>query len=308
MRVAVVGLGVQGNKRILVAGDDVVATVDPAVATAQYRRVQDLALSEFDAAIVCTPDQSKLEILRYLLSNSKHVLVEKPLLAAKTQELIELEEIARSTGSVCYTAYNHRFEPHIVNLKNLLRQKVLGNLYQARIFYGNGTALDVKNSPWRDNGIGVLSDLGSHVLDMALFLFGYRETAFETWSANRLETNCYDHVVFGSEGRPVIEFEVTLLSWRNTFTVDVLGDQGSAHINGLCKWGPSTLTVRKRAFPSGKPEECVKEVVSPDPTWELEYEYFKQTCSDGVSNIKNDQWINSILDDLALTAIEKSHQ
>jgi len=218
MRVAVVGLGVQGNKRIRVAGDDVVATVDPIVTTAKCQRVQDLALSEFDAAIVCTPDQSKLEILRYLLSNNKHVLVEKPLLAAKTQQLIELEEIIRSTGTVCYTAYNHRFEPHIVNLKKLLGQKVLGNIYQARIFYGNGTALDVKNSPWRDNGIGVLSDLGSHVLDMALFLFGDRETMFETWSANRLETSCYDHVVFGSEGRPILEFEVTLLSWKNTFT------------------------------------------------------------------------------------------
>jgi predicted dehydrogenase len=306
MRVAVVGLGVQGSKRIRVAGSDVVATVDSLVATAQYRRVQDLALSEFDAAIVCTPDQSKLEILRYLLSNSKHVLVEKPLMAAKTQELNELEEIANSAGSVCYTAYNHRFEPHIVNLKALLEQKLLGNLYHARIFYGNGTALDVKNSPWRDDGIGVLSDLGSHVLDMALFLFGNRETAFETWSANQLETNCYDHVVFGSEGRPVLEFEVTLLSWRNTFTLDVLGDQGSAHINGLCKWGPSTLTVRKRVLPSGKPEECVQEVVSPDLTWELEYEHFKQVCSEGVSNIQNDQWINSVLEDLALTASEKS--
>jgi len=306
MRLAVVGLGVQGNKRITVAGDDVVATVDPVVATAQCRRVQDLALDEFDAAIVCTPDQSKIEILKYLLSNGKHVLVEKPLLAADEQDLADLEEIALSTGTVCYTAYNHRFEPHIVNLKNLLDQKALGDIYLARIFYGNGTAQDVKNSPWRDNGTGVLSDLGSHVLDMALFLFGERNAAFETWSANRLETKCYDHVVFGSVGRPVLEFEVTLLSWKNTFTVDVLGDLGSAHINGLCKWGPSTLTVRKRVFPSGKPEECVREVETPDPTWELEYEHFKQVCSEGVSNIQNDLWINTILEDLALTVAEKS--
>ena len=306
MRVAIVGLGVQGRKRMLVAGDDVVATVDPLLPTAQCQQVQQLALDSFDAAIVCTPDQSKLEIVRFLLSNGKHVLVEKPLLAAEPAELKELEGIARSTETVCYTAYNHRFEPNIVSLKDLLDQKVLGDIYLARLFYGNGTALDAKNSTWRDDGIGVLSDLGSHVLDLALFLFGHRDAAFEAWSADRFETNCYDHVSFGSTGRPMLEFEVSLLSWRNTFTVDVIGDLGSAHINGLCKWGPSTLTIRKRVFPSGKPEECVLEVEKPDPTWELEYDHFKQLCSDGASNIQNDQWISSILEDLALTASERS--
>jgi len=306
VKIAIVGLGVQGKKRMATAGDDVVATVDPVVPTAHCQQIQQLPLDDFDAAIVCTPDQSKIDILKYLLSNGKHVLVEKPLLAADTQELNELEEIARSAGTVCYTAYNHRFEPHIVNLKNLLDQTVLGNIYLARIFYGNGTALDVKNSPWRDSGVGVLSDLGSHVLDMSLFLFGDRNAAFKTWSANRLETSSYDHVVFGSEGKPVLEFEVTLLSWKNTFTVDVLGDLGSAHINGLCKWGPSTLTVRKRVFPSGRPEENVQEVISADPTWKLEYEHFKKVCRDGTTNIKNDQWINSILEDLALTAGQRS--
>lgn len=302
MRVVVVGLGVQGKKRILVAGNDVVATVDPVVETAHYQRIQDLNLAEFDSAIVATPDQSKIEILKYLLSNGKHVLVEKPLLADKQKDLRELEDIARSNRTVCYTAYNHRFEPHIVNLKNLLDEKVLGDIYLARIFYGNGTAHDVKNSPWRDSGIGVLSDLGSHVLDMSLFLFGNRGAVFKTWSANRLETRAYDHVIFGSEGTPVLEFEVTLLSWRNTFTLDVWGDLGSAHINSLCKWGPSTLTVRKRVLPSGRPEECVRVEERPDPTWELEYDHFKHICSKGVTNIENDQWINSILKDLALTA------
>ena len=305
MRVVVIGLGVQGEKRIHIAGSDVVATIDPAVPTAQYKQIQDLDLNQFDAALVCTPDQPKIEILRYLLANSKHVLVEKPLLAESAQDLIRLEEIAQSNNAVCYTAYNHRFEPHIVNLKNLLGQNVLGDIYHARIFYGNGTSLDVKNSPWRDNGIGVLSDLGSHVLDISLFLFGERETKFDTWSANRLETICYDHVVFGSEGRPILEFEVTLLSWRNTFTVDVLGKQGSAHIDGLCKWGPSTLTVRKRVYPSGRPEESVQQVTTPDPTWELEYAHFKRMCDMRVSNIKNDLWIKSTLDDLAVSAVEK---
>ncbi len=35
---------------------------------------------------------------------------------------------------------------------------------------------------------------------------------------------------------------MTLLMWRNHFTCDILAENGSAHIESLCKWGPSTFT------------------------------------------------------------------
>ena len=36
--------------------------------------------------------------------------------------------------------------------------------------------------------------------------------------------------------------------WKNSFNLDVIGEKGSAHINGLCKWGPSTLEIRKENY------------------------------------------------------------
>ena len=81
MRVLVVGLGVQGKKRLAIAGDDAVATVDPISPTAQFRRIEDVPLDRYDAALVCTPDQVKLPLLTHLLSHGKHVLLEKPLIA-----------------------------------------------------------------------------------------------------------------------------------------------------------------------------------------------------------------------------------
>jgi predicted dehydrogenase len=300
MRVAVVGLGIQGKKRKAIAGADVVATVDPVAPDVEYKDIESVPLDSYDAALVCTPDQAKLDILRYLLTNRKHVLVEKPLLAEDESELRELLELARRTQTTCYTAYNHRFEPHIAHLKETLITGALGQIYLARFFYGNGTALDVKRSVWRDAGIGVASDIGSHLLDMALFLFGDVYPQFTVWSFDCLENRACDHVLFGSRAsRPIIEFETTLLSWRNTFTADVYGELGSAHINCLCKWGPSTYTVRKRIFPSGRPTEEVLTIESADPTWALEYEHFKELCRTGESNIENDIWINSVLKDLA---------
>ena len=58
-----------------------------------------------------------------------------------------------------------------MNLKNVIESGRWEDL-QRTFFYGNGTARDVRNSPWRDQGFGVLPDLGSHLLDMVLFLFG----------------------------------------------------------------------------------------------------------------------------------------
>jgi predicted dehydrogenase len=294
MRVVVVGLGNQGRKRITVAGEEVVATVDPFVPGAQHKNLEEVPLASFDAALVCTPDEVKLDALRYLLSQGKHVLVEKPLLAPRDEDLAHLGDLARANGVTCYTAYNHRFEPHVARLKAVLDEQMLGTLYFARGFYGNGTALDVKRS-WRDQGLGVLADLGSHLLDLVLFLLGPRPPKFEAWAFNRFETRAWDHILFGSPVRPAVVFEATLLSWRNTFALDVVGERGSAHIRCLCKWGPSTFVLRRRAYPSGRPEEEAETLESADPTWALEYEHFKGLCRTGRTNIDNDIWINGAL-------------
>jgi scyllo-inositol 2-dehydrogenase (NADP+) len=267
-------------------------------ADAGYKCVQDVPLDTYDAALVCTPDSVKLELLRYLLEHGKHALVEKPLLGDRPEDLCGLEQLALRNGAVCYTAYNHRFEPHIVNLKALLDAGRLGTIYSARFFYGNGTARDARNSPWRDQGLGVLPDLGSHLLDTILFLFGPVEGCCRPWRADRFENRSYDRLLFGFHGPLPIDCEMTMLSWRNTFHADVYGELGSAHIYCLCKWGPSTLTVRERVLPSGRPDEQANTLVCADPTWALEYAHFKGLCQAPSTNVGNDIWIQSKLQEL----------
>ena len=185
MRVIVVGAGNQGGKRAKVAGVDLVATVDPVNTAAKFKTVEQVPLDSYDAALVCTPDAAKPKILTHLLGNKKHVLVEKPLLGEPGCSLQQLKELAERNNAVCYTAYNHRFEPHILRLKQTLDANWLGKIYQAKFFYGNGTARDVRNSAWRDTGLGVLSDLGSHLLDWTLMLFGKPTVPPCVWGAHR---------------------------------------------------------------------------------------------------------------------------
>lgn len=306
MKVIIVGLGVQGYKRQKVTGKDVVATVDPFNSNATNKKLDEVALDKYDAVLVCTPDDVKIDLLKKILSNGKHVLVEKPLITKLDEELFELQKIARENNVVCYTAYNHRFEPHFVEMKNLISSKKLGQIYSVRIFYGNGTARLVRDSVWRDQAAGVLPDLGSHLLDTLLFWFGEGEDLdIRVTSAHSHENNAFDHVVLGNVNSALsIQLEMMLLSWRNHFACDVFAENGSAHIESLCKWGPSTFTFRERVLPSGCPPENKITLNQDDPTWQLEYEHFTALCADKSSagNLENDIWLNKLLRELSSEA------
>lgn len=304
-RAIVVGLGVQGHKRRRFAGDDFVTDVDPVNPDARYKSAYDVPLDSYDAVLACIPDEPKAELLRYFLSNGKHVLVEKPLWTASDDDILELERIANDRRVVCYTAYNHRFEPHYVRMRDLIASGQLGRIYSCRMFYGNGTARLVRDSAWRDQGGGVLPDLGSHLLDTCRFWFGDSVDRFRLVDANRFENRAPDHVVLASEeGRPRIELEMTLLMWRNHFTCDVLAEKGTAHIESLCKWGPATFIHRRRVLPSGRPTEEAVTLVSEDPTWALEYAHFRKLCLTGArTDLANDLWLQRRLRHLVEEAL-----
>jgi scyllo-inositol 2-dehydrogenase (NADP+) len=306
MRVVVAGLGVQGHKRRHAAGADFVTAVDPLNSEAEYRRIKDVPLATYDAVLACIPDEPKVALLDYLLRNSKHVLVEKPLWAAEDAAIVRLAELAKKNDVVCYTAYNHRFEPHFVRMREVIKSGRLGAVYRCRMFYGNGTARLVRDSQWRDQGAGVLPDLGSHLLDTARFWFGDVGDDFSIISSRCFENRAPDHVVLGSRGTPQLELEMTLLSWRNHFTCDVFAENGSAHISSLCKWGPSSFTLRTRVLPSGRPPEETITLVQDDPTWAVEYQHFKELCAERrVGDLADDLWLNRTLRRLGEVAVKE---
>jgi len=285
-RVVVLGMGVQGNKRARYASNDLLATVDidKNNLNADFNNLKDINDKDYNAVLLCTPDNVKFEILKNILNNKKHVLVEKPLFVKSEEELLELQNIANKNKVVLYTAYNHRFEPHFINMKKLIINKNLGKIFRLRMFYGNGTSGLVKQSEWRDQGHGVVLDIGSHLLDTLIFWFGDKKIDIKYSNNFCFENLSPDHAILtGNIDNIFIELEVSLLSWKNDFICDVIGDKGSAHISSLCKWGPSKFTTRKRVLPAGKPDENIITLTQSDPTWEQEYIYFKKS----VKNKKN---------------------
>jgi predicted dehydrogenase len=145
--------------------------------------------------------------------------------------------------------------------------------------------------------MGVISDLGSHLLDTLNFFLKIKPKNFELIFKKRFENKSPDHALILHKGKScLIQLEVSLCMWRNTFNCDLIFENGSIHIDSLCKWGPSKLTIRQRKFPSGIPKEINKVIISKDPTWEKEYKYFKHLITNKINlDLSKDIWISEVL-------------
>lgn len=291
----VVGLGVQGLKRIKYLKKSNVITVDP-FKKSDYNYLELVPKNLYNVVIICVPDSDKEKIIEFCIKNKKHFLIEKPFPFLKEKRIKFFSNLAKKNKVIGYIAYNHRFEPNFEELKKILLKNEIGKIYSCKLFYGNGTSQLVKKSPWRDKGLGVIGDLGSHLLDICNYWFNVKPKKFEYFNYNRFENKAPDHskIIF-RENNILFDLEMTLCMWRNHFTCDILGEKGSAHIYSLCKWDETHLIIRKRIFPSGKPKERIYKLKMDDPTWEKELIYFKKLIKNKMyQSFEKDIWINNL--------------
>ena len=291
MRVIVAGLGVQGRKRLAIAGADAVATVDPVAPEARHRRIEDVPPGAYRRGARLHPRQRQAPAPHLPARPRQARARGEASHRGKRCGARRLRELAVANRAVCYTAYNHRFEPHIVRLKGVLDSGVLGrgtwrSSSRERDRARRAQLRMARPGDGRLPGPG----LASSRLD-AVSLRGACH-ARRGLEERPLRNKASDHFHFGFRGNaPELDFEMTLLSWRNTFRCDVFAERGSAHIDCLCKWGPSTFTLRKRVLPTAGLGRRSETLACPDPTWKAENDHFLGLCRAPSNNIDNDIWI-----------------
>ena len=297
----IVGYGVQGKKRAKLLRRKDYLVVDSFQEKVDFKKIQDVPKNFYDAVMICVPDNEKIKIIDFCIKNNKHFLVEKPFPLLSIKKMNNLKNSLKKKKLVGYVAYNHRFEPHFINMKKIISKQILGKIYSCKIFYGNGTAKLVKNSTWRDKGQGVVSDLGSHLLDTCKFWFKIKKINSLSIIKKKFENSSWDHAIINFDAKKIFfNFEISLCSWRNHLICDVVGEKGSAHIMSLCKWDKTDFIIRKRKFPSGKPFEIKKSIKIQDPTWLSELNHFKKLVrSKAKIDLQRDIWINEILSKLS---------
>ena len=290
MRYLLVGYGNIGGKRKAVLGPRCVATVDPFNPAADFRTPEECPAERYDAAILSVPNPVKLPLLERFLRLGKHVLVDKPLVFPEEVPARRLARLGAETGAIWYTSYNFRFEPNVVALKRHLEAGSIGRVYRVRMFYGNGTAANLVGT-WRDSPLGVLEDMATHLIDLAGFVFGRAGESFAVLARDSHELKGADHCILATEDRRLV-IEVSFLSWKNRWRIEVVGERGALEMDGLTKWGTSELVWWQRRFPSGAPEEFREIVPGPDPTWAADMRHFEEAAAAGRTSCENDLWLS----------------
>jgi predicted dehydrogenase len=123
--------------------------------------------------VVATPNTSHLEIAAQSLQAGKHVVVDKPftITSADADELIA---VSKKVGRVLSVFQNRRWDGDFLTVRQMLDQAVIGRLAEFHSRFDRFRP-GVRPEAWREQsgpGSGVLFDLGSHLIDQAVVLFG----------------------------------------------------------------------------------------------------------------------------------------
>jgi scyllo-inositol 2-dehydrogenase (NADP+) len=136
--------------------------------------------SELDLAVVATPNRSHVPLARAALRAGLPVVVDKPVAPASAGAK-ELAADARARGLVCTVFQNRRWDGDFLTLRRLIGEGALGTVHRFESRFERW--VPVPKAGWRERGEpeeagGLLFDLGAHLIDQALQLFGPARTVY----------------------------------------------------------------------------------------------------------------------------------
>ncbi|GGY14087.1 oxidoreductase [Paludibacterium paludis] len=218
------------------------------------------AREDIDLVVIPTPNDSHFPLALAALASGKHVVVDKPftLNAAEARELIARAQESRRFLSVFH---NRRWDGDFLTVRQLLASQALGRLVHFESHFDRYRP-EVR-ARWREidlPGSGLWYDLGPHLLDQALMLFGPPEALSLDLDTQRDGASCVDwfHAVLRYDRLRVILHGGTLAAEPGPrFTLH--GTRGS-----FVKRGPDRQEERLKAGvePGGEGWG-----LDPDPGW-----------------------------------------
>lgn len=259
MRVALIGYGVGGSvfHAPLIAATDglelaAVVTNDPERRADVERRYPDATLlsdpgeiwddsGRFDLAVVTTPNRSHAPLAQAALSAGLHVVVDKPV-ATTVNEARAIGALATEHGRRAIPFHNRRYDGDFRTVRKLLDEGALGGV---RRFESRFERWRPKIKPgWKESadpadGGGVHFDLGSHLVDQAIALFGMPHRVYAELDVRREDAQAVDDafiaLLFGDDPATPIRAHL----WMSAVAPDlgprfrVLGDRAAYVKYGL---------------------------------------------------------------------------
>ncbi len=152
-----------------------------------YRSIEALlADTSIQLVSIATPNTSHAPLAKQCLRAGRHVLVDKPL-AVSSDEAASLIRVAREQNRVLSVYQNRRWDGDFQTVVKLLSEQALGELRGFESHFDRFRP-GLKEHAWREQdlpGSGILFDLGAHLVDQALVLFGKPHAVFGDVRAER---------------------------------------------------------------------------------------------------------------------------
>ncbi|CAE6419459.1 unnamed protein product [Rhizoctonia solani] len=133
-----------------------------------------LANPELQLVIITTPNETHYPFAKAAIQAKKHVLLEKPITPTYA-EAKELDSLAKSQGVVLSAFQNRRWDSDFLTLKKLISDGKLGDLVEFESRFDRYRPSPRTTAFWREAagpGAGHTFDLGPHLIDQVLQLFG----------------------------------------------------------------------------------------------------------------------------------------
>jgi scyllo-inositol 2-dehydrogenase (NADP+) len=213
-----------------------------------------------DLIAIATPNEFHFSMAKKCLLAGKHVVVDKPV-TIFSHEAEELEEIAKQKNLICSVFQNRRYDGDVLTLQKLMQEGKLGKLVYLESHFDRYRP-DVSQN-WREKevpGNGITYDLGTHLIDQVVLLFGDPESLHADICKQRAGAIADDHfdiVLHYPEFKARVTAGVLVNAPTPKFLL--LGKNGSYQ-----KFG---LDVQEQAFKNGQKPEGENWGVEPSENW-----------------------------------------
>jgi scyllo-inositol 2-dehydrogenase (NADP+) len=148
--------------------------------------------NRIDLVVIGSPNTTHYPFAKEALLNGKHVVVEKPFVS-EIEHGKELIELSGSKQKVLAVFQNRRWDGDFLTVKKIIDSGFLGEICEFESHFDRFRPIDDQLN-WRSHqlpGSGVLYDLGPHLIDQALALFGLPDAVFGDIRISR-ESSCVD--------------------------------------------------------------------------------------------------------------------
>ncbi len=136
-----------------------------------------LERSDVDLVVITTPNDSHFDYAKKAAEAGKHVVLEKPF-TITSSDAAALVQLSKDTTQIISPFHNRRYVADFRTIQQVTSQQLLGDIHEYEGRYDRYRP-EPKPGAWREEpkpGSGILYDLGPHLIDQALCLFGLPRT------------------------------------------------------------------------------------------------------------------------------------